>query len=259
MKNKEKGITLIALIVTIIIILILATVSISIIWNDNGIIKKAQEAGKLHTSTEIKEKLQLAVLAVESDIAEDITRNSLTSLEDITTESIQSKLEEGMKVQVSDIHSSEGKSHKIITVEANGKMYQYIIKEDLKINILDENDVNVSYTFMGCFKTDENSIDVDLTFDCVNGISKIVFPNGIEKNGENSSLIVKTGVNLKLNTDYTYIITTRDGTVKTKTINIKAEDLPTPEIKISNIIIGNSITATESVRSEERRVGKECL
>ena len=47
MKTKiknEKGITLIALVVTIVVLLILAGVSINAVFSDNGIIKRAQEA-----------------------------------------------------------------------------------------------------------------------------------------------------------------------------------------------------------------------
>ncbi len=42
--KSTKGITLIALVITIVVLLILAGVSINAIFNDNGIIKKAQEA-----------------------------------------------------------------------------------------------------------------------------------------------------------------------------------------------------------------------
>ena len=41
---KEKGITLIALVVTIVVLLILAGVSINAIFSENGIIKRAQDA-----------------------------------------------------------------------------------------------------------------------------------------------------------------------------------------------------------------------
>ena len=42
--KQEKGITLIALVVTIVVLLILAGVSVNAIFNENGLIKKAQEA-----------------------------------------------------------------------------------------------------------------------------------------------------------------------------------------------------------------------
>ena len=45
MKTKEmKGITLVALVVTIVVLLILAGVSINLVLGDNGIIAKAKEA-----------------------------------------------------------------------------------------------------------------------------------------------------------------------------------------------------------------------
>lgn len=44
MFKKEKGITLVALVVTIVVLLILAGVSISLVLGSNGIVKKAQDA-----------------------------------------------------------------------------------------------------------------------------------------------------------------------------------------------------------------------
>ena len=52
-KNKQKGITLIALVVTIIVLIILAGVSISMIVGDNGIITMAQLAKE---NTELAQK-----------------------------------------------------------------------------------------------------------------------------------------------------------------------------------------------------------
>lgn len=46
MLKSNKGITLVALVVTIIVLIILAAVSISLILGDNGIITRAQQASK---------------------------------------------------------------------------------------------------------------------------------------------------------------------------------------------------------------------
>ena len=54
-KQKEKGITLIALVVTIIVLIILAGVSINMIVGDNGIIKYAQYATESYANAEIAE------------------------------------------------------------------------------------------------------------------------------------------------------------------------------------------------------------
>ena len=54
---KERGITLIALVVTIVVLLILAGVSISALFGDNGIINKAKEAqNKINESVENDQK-----------------------------------------------------------------------------------------------------------------------------------------------------------------------------------------------------------
>lgn len=44
MFKKERGITLVALVVTIVVLLILAGVSISLVLSKNGIVNKAKEA-----------------------------------------------------------------------------------------------------------------------------------------------------------------------------------------------------------------------
>ena len=44
LKRRERGITLIALVITIIVLLILAGVSISMLTGENGIITQAQTA-----------------------------------------------------------------------------------------------------------------------------------------------------------------------------------------------------------------------
>lgn len=58
-KGLNSGITLIALVVTIITILILAGVSINSIIGKNGIVERAQTTGKIQTVASIKEALEL--------------------------------------------------------------------------------------------------------------------------------------------------------------------------------------------------------
>ena len=70
MKNKqEKGITLIALVVTIVVLLILAGVSIRLVLTNNGVISKAKEAEKLTDEGNAKDimSLYLAGLAFEKE------------------------------------------------------------------------------------------------------------------------------------------------------------------------------------------------
>ena len=59
-KNKqERGITLIALVVTIVVLLILAGVSISLVLNNNGVISKSKDARDQYAEAQTNEEKQL--------------------------------------------------------------------------------------------------------------------------------------------------------------------------------------------------------
>ncbi len=57
--NKQRGITLIALVITIIVLLILAGVSIAMLTGTNGIITQAQKAKMTTELSSYKEQLEL--------------------------------------------------------------------------------------------------------------------------------------------------------------------------------------------------------
>lgn len=59
--NKEKGITLVTLVVTIIVILIIAGITIAMLTGDNGIIKKSLEARDVNNDVQELEIIQVAV------------------------------------------------------------------------------------------------------------------------------------------------------------------------------------------------------
>ena len=65
MKNKEQGITLIALAITIIVLLILAGLSISSLLSDNGILKQSQTAAEQNKIQEYKQELTLKLLEAQ--------------------------------------------------------------------------------------------------------------------------------------------------------------------------------------------------
>ena len=57
--KKERGITLIALVVTIVVLLILAGVSISLVLNNNGVISKAKDAKNQYAEAQTNDEKQL--------------------------------------------------------------------------------------------------------------------------------------------------------------------------------------------------------
>ena len=66
--RNQKGITLIALVITIIVLLILAGVSIAMLTGDNGILTKADESKYTTARAEAVEKINLALNAVKTEV-----------------------------------------------------------------------------------------------------------------------------------------------------------------------------------------------
>lgn len=63
--SNQKGITLIALVVTIIVLIILATISINAVLGENGLIKIAEQAKEIQANAEAKEAEEMNKLAEE--------------------------------------------------------------------------------------------------------------------------------------------------------------------------------------------------
>ncbi len=75
MKN-QKGITLIALVITIIVLLILAGVSIAMLLGDNGILTNATEAQKNTAKQNAVEKINVALQAIKTEALSKIIDDS---------------------------------------------------------------------------------------------------------------------------------------------------------------------------------------
>ena len=73
-KEAQKGITLIALVITIIVLLILAGVGIAMLTGQNGILTQAQSAKTTTENKSAEEKVKLAVMSAR-------TRSETASLE----------------------------------------------------------------------------------------------------------------------------------------------------------------------------------
>jgi len=61
-KETNQGITLIALVITIIVLLILAAVSVSVLFGEGGLLNRAETAKTETDEATAKEKVQIAVM-----------------------------------------------------------------------------------------------------------------------------------------------------------------------------------------------------
>ena len=107
--KKQKGITLIALVVTIVVLLILAGVSIAMLKGDNGIVTKAGEASSATKEANAKEKIELILNEYQTENY-DKQKELLQFL--------QEKKDEGKLDEVIDNGNNK------ITVKVDGYTYQ---------------------------------------------------------------------------------------------------------------------------------------
>ena len=111
--KNQNGITLVALVITIIILLILAGISISSLTN-NGLFEKAQEADRKTEIAGIKEKIQLDIYAKQLQNLGTITDKELESiLKEYGTVNYEEDVikgittEKGYEIPISEIYTGE--------------------------------------------------------------------------------------------------------------------------------------------------------
>ena len=129
--SKERGITLIALVVTIVVLLILAGVSINLVLGNNGIISKAKESRTETRMSQIDEQVKLAIGDAYADGIGSITDSGLKS-------ALNNRLGEGTY----DISGDETTGWKV-TVKETGKTYD--ITSNGKINSSEETGSTVDW------------------------------------------------------------------------------------------------------------------
>ena len=117
--RKQKGITLVALIITIIVLLVLAIVSIRLVIN-GGIIGKAESGTDAYLESEIKEKVNLAYHEWKMDME---SGGSLDLKEVVENELNESYGAESVNV------SKQGRGI-LVKVTKSGKEYEYTLIDD---------------------------------------------------------------------------------------------------------------------------------
>lgn len=79
MLKQNKGITLVALVITIIVLLILAGVSISLVVGDNGVLTRASDSSSKTKIGQMQEALQIAMSDVQTEYFANYAANASAS------------------------------------------------------------------------------------------------------------------------------------------------------------------------------------
>ena len=139
-RRKEKGITLIALVISIIVLLILAGVSIAMLTGDNGILTQAQNAKNKTEEAEEMEKIQLSVNEAQLG-------NS--GYQELTEENLQKEIDEQFGSGTVKVYANEKNAFSFIF---QNKEANYRLEKDGTLNKIDIalkiNNVNELKSFM---------------------------------------------------------------------------------------------------------------
>ena len=209
MKTREKGITLIALVITIIVLLLLAGVAIATLSGENGLFARAKQAKQTQTESEMKEKLNLSIQELQVEKLTEAT------LDDITQEWIDEKLSE-YNPSVKDDASISGKK---ITMKKDGITKKFLIDEELNITEI-ENDGEIQFSYEAISRDGENAQILIKVRDTENGLNKIQCPNGnvIECYGTKQEKAID--YTIQIGTEYKFKIISSSGTEEDETVLI---------------------------------------
>jgi len=128
--KKSQGITLIALIVTIIVLLILAGVSLNLISGTNGILTRAEIAVEANSKAMAKEDIELIIAEIQMGDYESGNVMTLTTLSDGTG---NNDLEDNSRIDNVNYSGSgnlEGEYD-----SRDGKRYSFTVSEDFVVTI----------------------------------------------------------------------------------------------------------------------------
>lgn len=132
--KEQKAITLVALVITIIVLLILAGVALSLVVGETGIAQRAVNAGKVHNISGAKEKFELEVANLASEFYQAKYVNASIGANETVGSYVLSKYTEGTDIPFEDdyklkrqgneitLTSTIDGTHETATIDENGKV-----------------------------------------------------------------------------------------------------------------------------------------
>lgn len=128
MKNN-KGITLIALVITIIVLLILAGVSIAMLTGENGILTNAQDAKRETQQAEVEDKIDMTLNAIKTEIyakqVDDKTYSGINADDDTVDSAIESVITKDLGTDTTDTSDQTAEANKFVN-----EKYSYSLDAD---------------------------------------------------------------------------------------------------------------------------------
>ena len=225
------------MVITIIVLLILAAVSIAMLTGENGILKKASTAKEKHQISEAKEKIELALQDLR--IEEESKGNSLTK------EKLYKLSESEYEISVESTES--------FPVEVVQSIYKFQINDKYQVEYLGEaTGTIVTYKTEPEGYTNQDKVIIKLTVKNSKGIKEIQCPDGTKK-GENTT---ETTIEYEVtkNGTYTFKVIDNENKEETRDIIIDKIDKDAPtSCAITAEVKDGAIEVTTTTEDAETR------
>ena len=168
--EKKDGVTLMVLVITVIVLLIIAGISLVAILNDNGILSNTEKSKVRAEEENIRDDLSAAWSGLETEYLSALGSNALASEEDFFNED---KLNDRLsgKGKISNLKYSEDKSSFEYVPEGSKKTYSVVVEGGI-VNFVDKVDKveNVEGVYARIYGTKGN---LTLEFTNSNNFQKI--------------------------------------------------------------------------------------
>ena len=217
MPKSNFGITLIALIITIIVLLILAGVTLNMLMGENGIFGKANNAKNKTEVAQYEEELRMCVLELQTDAA--------ANGETFNMETIKNKFVEKVKELENTIEIEFPTKESETRLDGTYKGYEFYIDDKYAAHIGDKATGISLTTSINPSGWTQGPVTATITIKSNNGINKVE-PDEGSKNGNNEYIITKE--NITENTSFEYTVTDGQGNTQTKTAVINTIDKNPP-------------------------------
>ena len=205
--KKQKGITLVALVITIIILLLLAGIAIATLCGENGLFTKVKQSNEKYSISEAKEKVELKIAELQIEQGKKGENLKKEDLPKMNNDEI-------------DVRDTSN-----FPVEIICNNFKFNIDSNFNVSYAGEaNETIVTYTTEPEGYTNKNEVKILIKVKNSKGIKTIEFPNDNDKllaNGE-----TERGIDYKVtaNGTYTFKIVNNDDKEITKDIVIDKID-----------------------------------
>ena len=220
-RKNNHGITLVALVITIVIIIILSAIVINLTFGDNGLITKAQQAAEMTSVAQIQEQLEMAKGSVYIDGAGEIDPDHYFDI---------LEKEEIINDKDTDVEDNEDGSYDVTT---DGDYVFEVTPApdgDIEIEYVGKNDEPRIRSINVTDKT-ENSVTVEIVTKNVDSSDGVEYTYSYKKTDDSNWTEATSGSSdntftcsgLENNTSYDIKVTVKldDGTTLEKTITVK--------------------------------------